>query len=351
MRARSAFLVRCHAMAVVLMAAGFGCAPKPAADTARVEPGGIEAAMVTDAGGIDDRSFNASAWEGLKRAQAELGASVRYVESREQSDYKTNLSALADQGNNVVFAIGYLMEDALKDVAARYPQTKFVIIDGSAPKLDNCQSVKFREEEGAFLVGFIGGSVSKTGTLGFVGGMEGPLIKKFECGYRAGALTARPDARVIVKYVGSWTDVPKAKEFARAAIQQGADIVFHAAGKAGLGVLDAAAEAPGHVYGIGVDRDQDEEHPGRVLTSMLKDVKGAVFGAVREIKEGTWRPGETTLGVKEGGLNVSPMRFTRKIVPASAFRRLDAAKEMIAKGTLTVPATETDMPAFVPPKL
>ncbi len=337
--------------ALFVLAACFGCTSKPASTADNKAAGRFKAAMVTDAGGIDDRSFNASAWEGLKRARAELGVTARYVESKEQSDYKTNLSALADQGNDVVFAIGYLMEDALKEVAPRYPKTKFVIVDGSAPKLDNCQSVKFREEEGAFLVGFIGASVSKTGTLGFIGGMEGPLIRKFECGFRAGAMSARPDSRVIVKYVGSWTDVPKGKELARAAVQQKADVLFHAAGKAGLGVLDAAAEATGTVFGIGVDRDQDEEHPGRVLTSMLKDVNGAVFRAVNDIKDGKWKPGERVLGIKDGGLSLSPMRYTKELVPSGVFGRLDTAKKMIADGLIKVPANPADLEAFRPPKL
>jgi basic membrane protein A len=307
--------------------------------------------MVTDAGGIDDRSFNASAWEGLQRAGADLGVRVRYVESKEQSDYKTNLSALADQGNQVVFAIGYLMEDALKEVAPRYPKTKFIIIDGSAPQADNCLSIKFREEEGAFLAGFMAGSVTKTGTLGFVGGMEGPLIKKFECGYRAGALTARPGTQVIAKYVGSWTDVPKGKELARAAIQQGADVLFHAAGKAGLGVLDAAAEAPGTVYGIGVDRDQDEEHPGRVLTSMMKDVSGAVYRVVKDIRAGAWKPGQMTLGARESGVKLSAMKYTRKLVPQDVFKRLDRVTKMVADGSLKVPSSEQELASFVPPKV
>ncbi|MBM3493622.1 MAG: BMP family ABC transporter substrate-binding protein [Armatimonadetes bacterium] len=328
-----------------------GCAPDKPGAANKDSDTSLKAAMVTDAGGIDDRSFNASAWEGLKRAKTDLNIAARYVESKEQSDYKTNLAALADQGNQIVFAIGYLMEDALKEVAPRYPKTRFVIIDGSAPPLDNCQSVKYREEEGAFMAGFVAASVSKTKTLGFIGGMEGPLIKKFECGYRAGALTAHPTSRVIVKYVGSWTDVAKGKEFGRAAVQQGADMLFHAAGKAGLGVLDAAAEAPEGVYGIGVDRDQDEEHPGRVLTSMMKDVEGAVYRSVKDLAQGTWKSGERILGVKEGGVKLSPMRYTSKHVPDDVRTRLEKVTRLISDGSLSPPSTEAGMQAFAPPKL
>lgn len=311
----------------------------------------IKVALVTDAGGIDDRSFNAAAWEGLQRAQKELQVQARYLESREQSDYKSNLSSLADQGHALVVAVGYLMEDALKEVAPRYPNTRFVIIDGSAPDLPNCVSVKFREEEGSFLVGFLAGSMTRTGAIGFVGGMEGPLIKKFECGYRAGAKMARPNIRVLVKYIGSWTDVAKGKEYARAAIQQGADILFHAAGKGGLGVLDAAAEAGEGFFGIGVDRDQDDEHPGRVLTSMVKRVDAAVYDTVEDLVKGRWRSGEKNLGVKEGGIKLSPMKYTRKLIPGRVLERLERVEEMIRNGTLEAPRTEEEVQNFEPPRL
>jgi basic membrane protein A len=328
-----------------------GCAPAKRRAVSADAGSALKVAMVTDAGGIDDRSFNAAAWDGLRRAERELGVTARYLESKEQSDYKTNLSSLADQGNRLVFAIGYLMEDALAEVAPRYPNTRFVIIDGSAPIADNCMSVKFREEEGAFLAGFLSGKMTKTGALGFVGGMEGPLIKKFECGFRAGARTARPDVRVIAKYIGSWTDVAKGKEYARAAIQQGADIVFHAAGKGGLGVLDAASEAgPGH-YGIGVDKDQDGEHPGRVLTSLMKGVEQAVYAAVEDEKSGQWKAGERILGVKEGGIRLSPMKYTRKDVPDDVMVRLDAITKLVADGDVKVPRTEEEIQSFVPPGL
>lgn len=346
---------RAHRRTLVVALAGLlvciGCSPAKQGFKHAAPDGALRVAMVTDSGGIDDRSFNASSWEGLKRAEAELGVKVRYLESREQSDYGVNLASLADQGNALVIAVGYLMEDALKEVAPAYPDTRFVIVDGSAPKLDNCLSVKFREEEGAFLVGFLAGSMTRTGALGFIGGMEGPLIKRFECGYRAGARTARPDVRVIVKYIGNWTDVPKGKEYARTAIQQGADILFHAAGKGGLGVLDAAAEAgPGH-YGIGVDRDQDGEHPGRVLTSMVKSVDGAVYEAVKSVREGAWKPGELVLGVKEGAIRLSPMAHTRQDVPDEVLKRLETVTRLVAGGSIKAPGTEEEVQAFVPPRL
>ncbi|MCC6728796.1 MAG: BMP family ABC transporter substrate-binding protein [Chthonomonadales bacterium] len=331
-----------------------GCAGRDARTAREAAPPGepaVWAGMVTDAGGIDDRSFNASAWAGLNRAREELKARIEYLESKEQSDYETNLSILAEQGPRLVFAVGYLMEDALAEVAPRYPEVKFAIIDGSAPNLPNCAALKFREEEGAFLAGYLAGRMTKTGGLGFVGGVEGPLIKKFECGYRAGARTARPDVRVIVKYVGGWTDVAKGKELALLEYAQGADIVFHATGKAGLGVLDAAAEKGPGYYAIGVDRDQDEEHPGRVLTSVMKGVDTAVFDTVKALAEGRWQRGDHVLGVREGAVRLSPMRYTRKDVPQHVLDALDRLTREVAAGRVAVPKTEEEVQNFVPPKV
>jgi len=311
----------------------------------------IRAAVVTDAAGIDDKSFNASAWEGLKRAEAELGAEKKYLESREQSDYATNLSRLAEQGNDLVFAVGYLMEDALAEVAPKHPNTKFAIIDGSAPDLPNCVSLKFREEEGCFLAGYLAGRMSKTGAIGFVGGMEGALITKFEVGYKAGALTANPGIRVLSKYVGNWTDVAKGKELALAEFADGADIIFHAAGKGGLGALDAAAEKGAGYYGIGVDADQDHIHPGRILTSMMKRVDNAVYDAVRALKEGQWRSGTLILGLKEGGIDLSPMKYTKQDVPPDALDKLAEIKQQIIDGKIKVPTTPEELQNFTPPKI
>jgi basic membrane protein A and related proteins len=340
-----------------ILVTAVGCGPNaatrgkgPANPAAGSMP--LRVAMVTDAGGIDDRSFNASSWAGLKRAKADLGIEARTpLETREQGDYQQNLETLAVQGNDLVLAVGYLMEDALKSVAPRHKSTKFVIIDGSAPDLPNCCAVKFREEEGSFLAGYLAGRMTKTGALGFVGGMEGPIIKRFEAGYRAGARTARPDIRVIAKYLNSWTDVPKGKEFALACFSQGADIVFHATGKAGLGVLDAAAEKGPGYYGIGVDSDQDGEHPGRVLTSMMKGVDSGVYAIVKELKAGKWQPGDHVFGLKDGGVHLSPMKYTHKDVPAEVLQKLDALSRMISAGQLKVPSTEEEVQNYVPPAL
>lgn len=343
-------------LGVVAVLGVSGCKP-PAPEPGKGSdgaPGGkssLTVGLVTDSGGIDDLSFNASAWAGLQAVARETGVATRYLESHEQSDYKGNLASLADQGSDLVFAIGFLMEDALKEVAPRYPKVKFAIIDGNAPDLPNCVSIKFREEQGCFLAGYLAGRMSKTGAIGFVGGMEGTLIKKFEVGYRAGARTANPSIRVIPKYVGNFVDLPRGKEYAEAEFRSGADIVFQAAGKAGLGVLDAAVDQGPGSYAIGVDADQDHIHPGRILTSMMKGVDSAVASTVRKLVSGQWKAGSDTLGLKEQGVRLSPMKYTRKDVPADALAKLDVAAAMIIDGRLVVPTTEADIQNFIPPKL
>lgn len=312
---------------------------------------GVKAAMVTDVGGIGDESFNASAWRGLQRAQKELGAQVRYLESRTAADYVRNLTALARQGYDVVFAVGFLMEDALKQVAPRFPKVKFAIIDGIAPKLPNCLSITFNEQEGSFLAGALAGAMSRKNAVGFVGGMNVPLIKKFEYGYRAGVATMNPKARVLVGYSGNWDDATKGREIALTQFNQGADIIYHAAGRCGIGVIRAAEQKGKGYYAIGVDSDQDHLAKGRVLTSMMKRVDSAVFDVVKRTSTGQFRSGAVVYGVKDGGVGLSPMQFTKKDVPASVMQKINQLTAMIKQGKIKPPYNEETFKQFKPVKI
>ena len=343
------FRLTCLLLLLTVPACNKPAAPGPTPNAAGGKT--LKAAMVTDMGGIDDQSFNAAAWAGLNKAKAEHKIEGRFLESREQADYVTNLSSLAQQGNDIVFAVGFMMQDALAQVAPANPNTKFAIIDGDAPDLQNCVALKFREEEGCFLAGYLAGKMTKTGAVGFVGGVESPLITKFEVGYIAGAKTARPDIRVIPKYVGSWDDNAKGLEAAKAEFRDGADIIFHAAGKAGLGVIDAAAEQGAGFYAIGVDRDQDSIRPGAVLTSMMKDVETAVFQTITELVQGRWTPGARVFGIREGGVRLSPMKHTKDKVPAEVLAQIDALSKQIAEGKIKVPSTHEELQTFEPPKI
>jgi basic membrane protein A len=309
--------------------------------------------MVTDSGGIDDKSFNASSWAGLTRAHEEFKFTVKpvFIESREQSDYETNLTDLASKGNHLIFAVGYLTEDALKKVAPKFPDVKFAIIDGNAPDLPNCISLKFREQEGCFLAGYLAGKMSKNKKIAYVGGMEGALMKRFEVGYISGARTAEPGIQVQVKYIGNWTDMPKGKDLGILLMSQGVDILFAAAGKGGEGVLRAVNEKGPGFYAIGVDADQDYMFPGRILTSMMKRVDNAVYETVADLYRGKWQPGERILGIREGGLSLSPMKYTRKDVPPKVLEDIEKLTRMIAEGKLIVPTTDEDLAKFVAPQI
>jgi basic membrane protein A len=324
--------------------------PSPPIDKNTLPSGGkkIKAGLVTDVGGIDDKSFNASAWEGMLKAQKELQADIKYTESKSNADYETNLSRFAQNGYDVVFAVGFLMQDAVKDVAVRYPNVKFAIIDGDPPNLPNCVAAKFREEEGSFLVGALAGKMTKTNTVGFVGGMEMPLIEKFEAAYRAGVKTTNPKASVKVGYVGRFDDPQKGRELALSQLDAGADIIFQAAGKSGLGVIKAV-QASGGNYAIGVDRDQDGEAPGRILTSMIKRVDVAVYDVCQEVAEGSFDPGTINLGLKEEGIGLSPMTYTKKDVPPAVLEKINALKQDIIAGKLKPPTSRKALAAFVPP--
>lgn len=331
-----------------------GCAKRssePTTGGAPSSPKRLRAAMVTDIAGIGDRSFNESAWRGLQRAEKELGAEVRYLESAKLPDYEQNLRLLAQQEYDVVIAVGFAMEDALKKVAPQFPNTIFAIVDGNAPDLPNCVSLKFREHEGSFLVGALAGAMTKTGVVGFVGGMEIPLIKKFEVGYRAGVMTTNPKAKVLVGYTGNWTDTAKGKELALSQFERGADIVYHASGQCGLGVIEAAKQRGKGHFAIGVDSDQDYIAPGFVLTSMIKGVDNAVFGVCKAVMEGTFKPGTQDLGIKENGVGLSPMKYTKDLVPKQVIERIETLRRMIADGEIKVPQSEEELHTFQPPAL
>ena len=316
----------------------------------------FRAALVLDTGGVDDKSFNAAAYAGLTKAKTELGLGDKgaaMVESKTPSDYKSNLTNYATQGYDVVFAVGFKMQDALKEVAPQFPNVKFAIVDGSDPKEPNCSALQFKEEQGCFLAGFLAASMSKTKKIGFVGGEEGDLIKKFEAGYRAGAKAAGfdPDKQVLRSYTGDWNDTAKGRSNADLEFGNGADIIFAAAGKAGLGVITAAEAKGKGYYAIGVDQDQDAVSKGRVLTSMVKHVDTAVFDTISRVKEGKFQAGANVYDLKQGGVGLSEMQFTKQDVPAELLAKLDKLKKMVEDGKIVPPTKLEDVKSFSPPKL
>ncbi len=320
-----------------------------AASTAPATGKTIKAGLVTDTGGVNDRSFNQMAFEGLQKAEKDFGASIKVQESKANADYVSNLTRFANGNYDIVFAVGFKMQDALKEVAPRFPNVKFVIIDGDAPALPNCSSYKFQEQEGSFLVGALAGLMTKTNVVGFVGGEQMPLIQKFETGYKAGLMTTNPKAMVKVGYANSFADPQKGQELAISQMNAKADIIYHAAGETGVGVIKAVEAKGKGFYAVGVDKDQDSEAKGRVLTSMVKRVDVAVYQATESVSKGAFKAGSTTVGLKEDGVGLSPMEFTKGDVPPPVMARVNELKAQIIAGKIVPPTTPAELAMFKPP--
>lgn len=327
--------------ALVLVA---GCARK--ADTpAPAAPGALKVGLVFDVGGRGDKSFNDAAYAGLERAQRELGITFTTLETGEGADREAQMRQLAAGGSQLVFGVGFLFSDDIYGLAREFPDVKFACVDYTVKEGQtlppNLTALEFKEHEGSFLVGALAALTTKTGKVGFVGGMEIPLIKKFEAGYRAGVRAANPKVEVLVKYAGAtgtaFKDPTKGKELGLAEYNQGADIIFHASGSTGLGVFEAAREkGPGH-YAIGVDADQYAEAPGFILTSMVKRVDTAVFDTIEELKAGRWQGGVREFGLGEKGVGWVYDANNRALVPDSVKAKVDAFEAEIAAGRIVVP--------------
>jgi basic membrane protein A and related proteins len=308
--------------------------------------GPLRVGVVFDAGGRGDKSFNDSAWAGIEKAKADFGIEAKTVETKSIKDFETNQAALADQGLDLVVAVGFTQQRALEQVAKRYPNVKFAIVDAVVEQ-ENVRNLLFKEEQGSFLAGYLAGLMSQTGRIGFVGGMTSDLIKKFEVGYIAGARTANPNIVVLPpKYTESWDDVTTGKAAAKVLFDGGADVVYHAAGRAGMGVIDAARES--RRFAIGVDSDQDDEAPGHVLTSMIKRVDVAVYETIKDIKEGQFSPGSKQFDLAVDGVGLSEMRHTRDKVGAENLRKLEEVKQKIVAGEIQVPSTQAELNAYQP---
>ena len=295
-------------------------------------------AIVYDFGGKFDRSFNQSASEGAMRFTKETGIAVRDVEIQNASQREQVMRLFARRGASVIVAVGFTQASAVETVAREYPGVKFAIIDGVVD-LPNVESINFREQESSFLCGMAAAMASKTGKVGFVGGMDIPLIRKFAMGYRAGVAYIDPKIEVIENMTGTtpaaWTNPSAGAELAKSQFGRGADVVFHAAGATGIGVMQAAADAG--LLSIGCDSNQDYLHPGSVLTSAVKRVDVAVYNVFTEARNGTWKAGPEVLGLAEHGVDYSLDDFNRKLITPDMERRLNQAKADIIAGKIIVP--------------
>lgn len=297
-------------------------------------------AMVTDVGGLGDKSFNDAAYLGLQNLKKDLGCDIKVVESKKMEDYVPNLKSLADQKYDVVWAIGFLMADAVKEVAKMYPNQKFGIID-STVDVPNVASVTFKEHEGSFLVGVIAATDSKKKKVGFIGGMEFPIIQKFEAGYKAGVKAVNSKIQIFSAYTGAFDNPSKGKELAQAQFTYGADIIYHASGACGIGVIDAAKEKGKGYWAIGVDQDQAPigvraDGSNAVISSMIKRVDVGVYKTSKEAMDGKFPGGKTVeLGLAENGVGVSDS--SKKTASAKARRLVEQYRKKIISGQIVVP--------------
>ncbi|MBY6091257.1 BMP family lipoprotein [Pseudooceanicola sp. 502str34] len=294
-----------------------------------------EPALIYDLGGKFDKSFNEAAFNGATRWADETGESFREIEMTSEAMREQALRRFAESGANPIIMTGFAFGDVLGEVAPDYPDTKFAIVDMVVDQ-PNVRSVVFNEHEGSYLVGMLAAMASKSGTVGFVGGMDIPLIRKFACGYAQGVKAANPDATVIQNMIGTtpaaWGDPVKGSELTKAQISQGADVVYAAAGGSGVGVLQTAADEG--IYSIGVDSNQNYMHPGSVLTSMMKRVDNAVYDAM---KAGTdLEVGINVMGLGNGGVGYALDEFNAELITDEMKAAVDDAATKIASGEIEV---------------
>jgi basic membrane protein A and related proteins len=303
-----------------------------AAQAAEIKP-----AVVFDIGGKFDKSFNEGVSNGVERFKKETKITAAEFEVQNETQFEQAHRRFAQRGQDPIVAVGFTQTNTVEKVAKEFPTIRFTLIDGVS-KLPNVQSVLFREHEGSFLVGALAAMTSKTGKLGFVGGMDIPLIRRFACGYEQGVKYVNKSAEVLQNMTGTtpaaWNDPARGGELAKGQFERGADVVYAAAGGTGIGVYQAAKDRG--KFAIGVDSNQNHLHPGTMLTSMVKRVDLAAYNSFKAAQGGTWKPGISVLGLKEGGVDWALDQHNEKLVPAATKAKMDAIKADIVAGKIKV---------------
>lgn len=325
--------------------------------------------MVTDVGGLGDGSFMDGTWSGIVKACEEYGLEYDVIQSKEQSDYTSNLSRAAEEAD-VVFAVGFLMADAFYKVAEQYPETYFVGIDFTQEKvLPNVMTYTFKEQEGSFLTGYLAAGMTKTGKVAIIGGIPIPPVKRYEIGFRAGVkiynMIHNTNVEVKTVYANTFTDPKKGKELTQALISEGVDIIQQACGGTALGIIEAIKEENlrnvdsndlknlidyfyenNGYFMIGGDVEQEPQAPGHILASAIKRVDVASYLGVVKAYTGDWKPGNVELGLKENGEGISGMRYTKGLVPNSLIFEVEKLIEYVKKGKINIPSSEEELNAL-----
>lgn len=303
----------------------------------------VKIGMITDVGGVNDESFNQSSWEGLQAVQKELGEDkieVQVLESTQDADYDSNIDQFIDQEMDLIIGVGYKLEKAIEKASKAYPEQKFAIVDCAyQTQPENVTSLLFEDNASAYLTGLIAGKMTKTDKVGFIGGMEGVVISKFENGFKAGVKDANPKAEISVQYANNFSDQALGKSIANQMIKNGVDVVFPAAGAVGIGAIEAVKE--NNKMAIGVDRDQNNLAPDNVITSAMKNIDVAVGNLAKSFVDGTYESGKVIIGsLATGGVGISPT--SDKNVPAEILEYVEAQTKEIVDGKIKVPANEKE---------
>ena len=298
----------------------------------------LKVGLITDVGGIHDHSFNETSWKGLEKAKTDFGVEINYLESKTDADYTSNIETFVDEEYDLIICVGFKLAEATKKAAEAHPETKFAIIDdASNANLPNVTCLTFKQEQASYLVGYVAGLMTKTNNVGFVLGMASDMMNKFGYGYLAGVYAANPKATVQQINANNFADPAIGKTSATTMITKGADIIFHAAGGTGVGVIQACQEAK--KYAIGVDTDQSSLAPDTVITSAMKSVDNAVYDSVKQLVEGTLKGGEVVYDLAKGGVDIAP---TTNLLSKDVLKKVEEVKAKILSGEVVVPGTKDE---------
>ncbi|WP_330112174.1 BMP family ABC transporter substrate-binding protein (plasmid) [Cetobacterium somerae] len=297
----------------------------------------LKVGLILAMGGLGDKSFNDSAYAGLLKAQKDFNVEVKYVEPNSWMEDAYFLEEYSQNGFDLIIATSYTAQDAMEDISSKFPNTKYAIVDTRAKEGENIASLVFDESEGSFLVGAIAAKMSKTGKVGFIGALDIPLINRFKSGYEQGAKYVNPNISVITTYVGGdapFSDPLKGKEHAYSLANQGVDVIYHASGNTGIGILEGVKEKG--IYGIGVDCDQDDIVKGQVLTSMLKNVNNAIYKVIEDTVNEEFKGQVYNFGLKENGVGTTEFKYTRQIIGSENINFVENLKADIISGKIKV---------------
>ena len=328
-------LISISVSAVLCLSVLTGCSSDQSSEK---EPMSI--GIVLGEGSINDQSFNQSTWEGLKKAEKDFGISVKYFESKQESDYIQNIETLVDEETDLIIGVGYQLKDSIEESAKDYPKQKFALMDETYDNIpENVVPVVFKEEEAAYLTGIISAKMTKTNTVGFIGGLPAPSVVKYQNGYKYGVQSTNKEIKVLEQYANSFSDQAKGKSIAKQMYSSNADVILSAAGDVGTGAIEAAKE--NNKFAIGVDRDQSYLAKDNVITSALKKLNVASYDLAKELVEGNYKGGvEKLYGLKEGAVGIS--ENTNNHVPKEIIDYVNKEAEKVISGEIKVPKNEKE---------